>query len=142
MNISKKFLTEALKLPNSGELLTAWGRYELYGEEPDLDGVAQALFEHEVSDKRRRTSRENGKKGGRPKGRKTTHHEAKKPEFEEVEEYIAENGLHVNAREFFEYYEDLGWKTGEDPIRSWRGLVRKWNEQDSEREDLLKALKA
>lgn len=140
--MTKRFYEEASKLPEKFELIEAMIRYEIYGEEPDLDGVAQALFEREVSDKRRHTSRVNGAKGGRPKGSKTTRHEAKKPEFEEVEEYITENGLHVNAREFFEYYEDLGWKTGEDPIRSWRGLVRKWNEQGSEREDLLKALKA
>lgn len=140
--MTKRFYEEASKLPEKYELLEAMLRYEIYGEEPTLTGTARALFEIEREDKRRLTSRENGKKGGRPKGRKTTRHEAKKPEFEEVEEYITENGLHVNAREFFEYYEDLGWKTGEDPIRSWRGLVRKWNEQDSEREDLLKALKA
>ena len=140
--MTKRFYEEASKLPEKYELLEAMLRYEIYGEEPTLTGTARALFEIECEDKRRLTSRENGKKGGRPKGRKTTRHEAIKPGYEEIEEYIAENGLHVNAREFFDYYAERDWKTGNDPIGSWRGLLRKWNEQDSEREDLLKALKA
>lgn len=140
--MTKRFYEEASKLPEKYELLEAMLRYEIYGEEPTLTGTARALFEIDREDKRRLTSRENGKKGGRPKERKTTRHEAKKPGYEEIEEYIAENGLHVNAREFFEYYAERDWKTGNDPIGSWRGLLRKWNEQDSEREDLLKALKA
>lgn len=141
--MTKRFYEEARKLPEKHELIEALLRYEFYGEEPtNLTGTARALFEIEIEDKRRLTSRINGAKGGRPKGSKTTRHEAEKPEINEIEEYITENGLHVNAREFFEYYAKRNWKTGGDPIGSWRGLLRKWNEQASEKESLLKALKA
>lgn len=119
------------------EVIDSVIRHQLYGEE--LSPLAEALLK---GDKRATTSAENGRKGGRPKGSKNLPKTDEKPKIEEIEDYIRENHLKVNAEEFFKHYEDLGWKTGEDPIKSWKGLVWTWSQRDQEKKKLIEMLKA
>lgn len=131
-----KTMYEALQgNPAKAEILESIIRHQLYGEPLD-DRCPKA-------DKRAVTSVANGRRGGRPRGSVTTRHE---PEIAEIRRYIEEEHLNVCAEDFYHYYQATGWKTGEDPIRSWKALARKWSESRDigkmSKEELLNALKA
>ena len=51
----------------------------------------------------------------------------------EVEEYCHSKGYRINAAKFFNHYEAQGWKMGNGlPVRSWKALLAKWQDNDSE----------
>lgn len=54
----------------------------------------------------------------------------KKPTLLEVEGYIQEKALNVNAHKFIDYYESNGWKVGRNPMKDWKACIRRWNEKD------------
>lgn len=43
--------------------------------------------------------------------------------------------MNVDAKKFWKHYESTGWKTGNDPIRDWRGLLKKWNKAEREEDN-------
>lgn len=55
-----------------------------------------------------------------------------KPSISEIVDYIQEHNLNVDAKKFWKHYESTGWKTGNDPIRDWRGLLKKWSKAERE----------
>lgn len=50
-----------------------------------------------------------------------------KPSLEELQTYIDEKGLNVNAQNFFDYYESNGWKVGRNPMKDYKATLRRWN---------------
>lgn len=58
-----------------------------------------------------------------------------KPSISEIVDYIQENNLNVDAKKFWNHYESTGWKTGKDPIRDWKGLLKKWNQAERKEDD-------
>lgn len=49
------------------------------------------------------------------------------PSFEEVCVFIRSESLSkVDAREFYDYYSDRGWKCGDRPLRDWKAKLREW----------------
>jgi len=58
-----------------------------------------------------------------------------KPSISEIVDYIQEHNLNVDAKKFWKHYESTGWKTGNDPIRDWRGLLKKWSKAESEEDN-------
>lgn len=54
----------------------------------------------------------------------------KKPTLEELESYINDKSLNVNAHTFMDYYESNGWKVGRNPMKDWKATVRRWNEKE------------
>lgn len=131
-----KTMYEAIKdNPAKAEILDNIIRHQLYGEPLD-ERVPK-------SDKRAVTSVANGRMGGRPRGSVSAHHA---PEIAEIRRFIAEEHLKVCAEDFYHYYQATGWKTGDEPIRSWKALARKWDESRDigkmSKEELLNALKA
>lgn len=58
-----------------------------------------------------------------------------KPSISEIVDYIQEHSLNVDAKKFWKHYESTGWKTGNDPIRDWRGLLKKWSKAEREEEN-------
>lgn len=58
-----------------------------------------------------------------------------KPSISEIVDYIQEHNLNVDAKKFWKHYESTGWKTGNDPIRDWRGLLKKWNQAERKEDD-------
>ena len=48
------------------------------------------------------------------------------PQVEWVQEYIAEKGYDVDARNFCDFYTSKGWKVGKAPMQDWRAAVRTW----------------
>lgn len=53
-----------------------------------------------------------------------------RPTLEEVTEYVKSQGLLVNAKRFFNYYESVGWKINGEPLRDWRARLRLWDSKD------------
>lgn len=58
-----------------------------------------------------------------------------KPSISEIVDYIQEHNLNVDAKKFWNHYESTGWKTGKDPIRDWRGLLKKWSKAEREEDN-------
>lgn len=57
--------------------------------------------------------------------------ECKNPRVDEVVDFIIEEGLKVDARRFFEYYEEQGWQMNGEPIRDWKAVCRRWSKNES-----------
>lgn len=135
VKITKSIYEQIENDPAKAEIIESIIRHQLYGE--PLDPRTPK------SDKRAQTSAENGRKGGRPRGSKKCN---SVPKLAEIQQFIKDEHLNVDPRAFFAYYNATGWKTGNEPIRSWQALVRMWhNRRDTNkmsREELLKALKA
>ena len=58
-----------------------------------------------------------------------------KPSISKIVDYIQEHSLNVDAKKFWKHYESTGWKTGNDPIRDWRGLLKKWSKAEREEDN-------
>lgn len=50
-----------------------------------------------------------------------------KPTLEDVQKFIQEKKLNVDAEKFWNHYESMEWHTGSDPIRDWKGLLKRWS---------------
>lgn len=58
-----------------------------------------------------------------------------KPSISEIVDYIQEHNLNVDAKKFWKHYESTGWKTGNDHIRDWKGLLKKWSKAEREEDN-------
>lgn len=64
-----------------------------------------------------------------------------KPMLTEVENYIEENNLNVNAQTWYDYYESNGFMVGRNHMKDWKACVRRWsntNEKPKEKVELPK----
>ena len=50
-----------------------------------------------------------------------------KPSLDELQTFIKENNLNVNANNFIDYYESNGWKVGKAPMKDWKAACRRWS---------------
>ena len=64
-----------------------------------------------------------------------------RPGREEVESYIFEKNLSVNADDFLLYYNENGW-TGSDgePLKSWKSALISWNKKEKKKTEQKKGL--
>lgn len=53
------------------------------------------------------------------------------PSINEVEAFISERGLNVDAGKFFHHYEAVGWKVGKNPMKKWQSALHKWHSSGS-----------
>jgi hypothetical protein len=63
--------------------------------------------------------------------------------FEEVEEYfVLKKSNKFVALDFFEYYENIGWKVGKNPMKKWKLAANRWmrNDKNFQRRDTSKGL--
>lgn len=49
-----------------------------------------------------------------------------KPTVDEVSQYINEQGYHIDAETFIDYYESKGWLVGKSKMKDWKATVRNW----------------
>lgn len=49
-----------------------------------------------------------------------------KPTIEQIRSYCKERNNGIDAQSFFDYYESVGWKVGNKPMKDWRAAVRTW----------------
>lgn len=52
------------------------------------------------------------------------------PVLQDVKAYIQENGLSVNAEQFYDYYTARGWMLSGTQIADWTALVRNWERRE------------
>ena len=57
---------------------------------------------------------------------RSTSHRFVQPTVEEVDAYVKENGIQIDAGAFVDFYVSKGWKVGRSPMRDWRAAVRNW----------------
>lgn len=55
-----------------------------------------------------------------------------KPTYDELNSYIVEKGLNVDAAKFIDYYESNGWKVGKNHMQDWKATARNWDRKSSE----------
>ena len=53
----------------------------------------------------------------------------KRPSVDEVREYCADKGYHIDPEMFVAYYESNGWKVGKNPMRDWRKALVTWEKR-------------
>lgn len=49
-----------------------------------------------------------------------------KPSLADVEAFISESDLRMDAAAFYDYYESNGWKVGRGAMKDWKAAVRNW----------------
>lgn len=49
-----------------------------------------------------------------------------KPSIDEIQKYAALKGITIDAEEFWNYYETVGWICGKVPMKNWKTAVRAW----------------
>ena len=52
------------------------------------------------------------------------------PALEDVQAYIAEQGLNIDGERFVDYYTANGWMVGKNKMRDWKAALRHWNRAD------------
>lgn len=52
------------------------------------------------------------------------------PTIEEVANYAQEKGYAIDPERFIDYYESVGWKVGQKPMKDWRAAMRTWAARD------------
>ena len=57
------------------------------------------------------------------------------PSIEEVQQYITEQGYHVDAERFVDYYTSNGWMVGKNKMKDWKAAVRTWERKEKETEN-------
>ena len=70
-----------------------------------------------------------------PKGeaKKESAQRFKKPTVEEVAAYCRERGNGIEAQTFWDFYEGVGWKVGQKPMKDWKACIRTWEQRRKER---------
>ena len=58
----------------------------------------------------------------------------KKPSVEEIQEYIKEKSLNIDAEDFYNYYESIGWVVGKGKLqmKSWKASVNRWAKREQQ----------
>lgn len=50
------------------------------------------------------------------------------PTLEEIEEYVTEKGLNVNAKRFYDYFTEMNWIDSQGkPVKNWKGKILTWD---------------
>ncbi len=85
----------------------------------------QPLTDHQPTSNQPSTHNKN------EKNEKNTESPLGRPSLDDVQRYISENKLSVDAGRFWRYYEALGWRLGRSPILRWQPLVHRWDKKES-----------
>lgn len=80
----------------------------------------------QTADKQMTNNRQQYKKGKERKRRE----ERDIPSFSEVEQFVHTENLNVDAKKFFDYYEERKWQIADKPIDDWKSLVKTWSKNE------------
>lgn len=133
--------------------------YGMYDHEPDLDGVALAIFllakpQIDANNKRyangcRAKKKQNISEPEANTKQKVSKMEAKEKEKEkdkekdkdkkifrpptadEVRAYCSERGNSVDPQAFVDFYESKGWMIGKNRMKDWKAAVRTWERSET-----------
>jgi len=56
-----------------------------------------------------------------------------KPTLQDVQAYVDEQNLAMDAQAFVDFYESKGWKVGSTPMKDWRAACRNWARRDRQK---------
>ncbi len=65
-------------------------------------------------------------------GRKAKRSAFVPPTQQEVEQYVSEQGLMVDAGKFVDFYEARGWQLGKTKMKDWKAAARNWNRNNTQ----------
>lgn len=115
--------------------------YERYQEFKDDENIdyqqtdnIQATI-NQQSNNNQSTTNKNVKNDNNVKNDKKSKGQTKfaKPSLDELQAFISENNLKVNAQSFLDYYNSNGWKVGENSMKDWKATCRNWSRREQER---------
>ena len=58
----------------------------------------------------------------------------KEPTIQEIQQYIIDKQLIVNAEVFFNFYESKGWLVGKNKMKSWKRAISGWHSRNTSTE--------
>ena len=64
------------------------------------------------------------------------------PSQQDVENYIAEHGYHVDAERFILFYSSKGWMVGKNKMKDWKAAVQTWEKKWKEEHPAQQEVKA
>lgn len=64
--------------------------------------------------------------------KKTTRKVFVKPTPLEIQSYVDEQNLQIDAERFYDYYEGNGWKIGRNPMKDWKATARNWSRRNED----------
>ena len=134
--------------------------YGMYDRDPDLDGVALAIFllakpqidannkryENGCKAKKKRTVSETeantkqdlseceAKEKEKEKEKvkvKDNNKIFKPPTVDDVRAYCTERGNNVDPQSFVDFYESKGWMIGKNKMKDWKAAVRTWERSET-----------
>ncbi len=134
--------------------------YGMYDRDPDLDGVALAIFllakpqidannkryENGCKAKKKRTVSETkanikqelseveAKEKEKVKEKvkvKDNNKIFKPPAVDDVRDYCTERGNNVDPQSFVDFYESKGWMIGKNKMKDWKAAVRTWERSET-----------
>lgn len=98
----------------------------------ELDALGGDNTEHQIEQQNEQLTRRKEKKDNKKEISDTKVSNIKKekrfvkPTVEQIDEYVKQNGCHIDAETFFNYYESKGWVVGKSPMKNWQAAVRTW----------------
>ncbi len=154
---------DALKNIPSDERLKVYDaimEYGMYDRDPDLEGVALAIFllakpqidannkryENGCKAKKKRTASETEantkqelseceakeKENVKEKVKvKDNNKIFKPPTMDDVRAYCTERGNSVDPQSFVDFYESKGWMIGKNKMKDWKAAVRTWERSET-----------
>lgn len=87
-----------------------------------------ATDKEEEEDIDKEVERESREKAVVPDGTKS--HRFSPPTIEEIQAYVTEKSMNVDAEKFWNFYESKGWLIGKSPMKSWKAACSTWNLKD------------
>lgn len=60
-----------------------------------------------------------------------------KPTIEEIQAFIKENTLSVDAEYFRNYYESNGWMVGKVKMKDWKATLRNWSRREAQKPGVI-----
>lgn len=61
------------------------------------------------------------------------------PTIENIQAYISEKSLNVDAEQFSNFYESKGWMVGRNHMKNWRAACNAWNARNNPKASVGKA---
>lgn len=134
--------------------------YGMYDRDPDLDGVALAIFllakpqidannkryengckakkKQTVSETESNTKQDPSECEAKEKEKekekvkvKDNNKIFKPPTVDDVRAYCTERGNNVDSQSFVDFYESKGWMIGKNKMKDWKAAVRTWERSET-----------
>lgn len=62
------------------------------------------------------------------------------PTLEEVQSYVLEKGIEIDAERFVAYYESNGWMVGRNKMKSWKSAIVTWKKNEEKYDQPQRAI--